>query len=172
MREKEPAKPYEFQFKGGQSNLYIFSTQGEVKYEIKFVPSTDYFSGYDALEVEVFEMVIAVADNPGGGRLPADDRTAPTIFTIFEHFFLPHRHALIFICDSSDGRERARFRKFGWWFYHRATMSAYFDLDIAKFDQQITDGDQMILVSLIFSRRHPQQKLIVDIFMALDEGAK
>jgi hypothetical protein len=51
-------------------------------------------------------------------------------------------------------------------------MSAYFDLDIAKFDQQITDGDQMILVSLIFSRRHPQQKLIVDIFMALDEGAK
>lgn len=51
------------------------------------MPSTDYFDGYETLEVEVFEMVIAVADNPGGGRLPADDRTAPTIFTIFEHFF-------------------------------------------------------------------------------------
>lgn len=31
MREKEPVEPYEFQFKGGQTNLYTFSIQGFLK---------------------------------------------------------------------------------------------------------------------------------------------
>ena len=46
------------------------------------------------------------------------------------------------------------------------------DLDIAKFDQHIADGDELILISLIISRRHPQHKLIRDIFFDLAEGAK
>jgi hypothetical protein len=172
MEKEQPVEPYEFTFAGGEANSYFFTTQTNVIYEIKFIPSTDYFSGYEALEVDVFEMVIAVADNPGGGRLPADARTAPTIFTIFEHFFLPNRHALIFICDSSDGRERARFRKFTSWFYDKNTMLSYFEMDLTKFDLHITDGNQMILISLIFSQHHPQQKLVVDIFLGLGREGK
>lgn len=168
----EPSNPYEFEFNGGQSNTYRFSTQGDITYEIRFVPSTDYFRGYEALEVEVFEMVIAVADNPNGDRVPADERTSPTLFAIFHHFFLPHQHALIFICDSSDGRERARFRKFGMWFEHESMLDSNQDLDIAKFDQRFADGDNLILISLIISRRHPQQQLVKAIFLDLAEGAK
>ena len=172
MESTKPSEPYQYTFTGGETNSYFFTTQTSVIYEIKFVPSTDYFKGYEALEVEVFEMVNAVADNPNGDRLPADARTAPTLFAIFHHFFLPRSYALIFICDSSDGRERARFRKFGMWFEHESMLDSNRDLDIAKFDQRFADGDDLILVSLIVSRRHPQQKLIKAIFIDLAEGAK
>lgn len=137
-------------------------------YEIKFVPSTDFFDAYPDLGADVFEMIIAVADNPRGGRLPADARTAPTIFAIFEDFFLPQRHALVFICDSSDGREVARFRKFGLWFYNQSPRTD----ELAKFDRNIRDGDQLIYLSLLLSRKHPQLRRIVDVFMELGEEEK
>ena len=116
-------------------------------------------------------MTISVADNPTGKRLPADSLSAPTIFAIFEDFFLPKRHAIVFICDSSDGRQRARHRKFGVWFYNNYDRT-YTTNEIAKIDRTITDGSQYILLSLIMSRRNPQLSRIVDIFMQLGEEEK
>ncbi|WP_461093458.1 DUF6169 family protein [Spirosoma gilvum] len=132
------------------------------------MPSSDYFEAYTNLEAEVFEMVISVVDNPLGGRIPADGRIAATIFSIFENFFLPQRYALVFICDSSDGREQARFRKFSNWFYQRSVHST----DLAKFDRMVIDGDTIIYLSLILSRRHPHIGRIVDVFMQLGEEEK
>ncbi len=112
-------------------------------------------------------MVISVIEKPMSGRLPADPRTAPTILTIFEEFYLPNRHALIFICDSSDNRERERFRKFGLWFEQRARTR-----DLAKIDRIIYDGDTVIMLALIISRLHPQRNRIVDVFMDLGTEEK
>lgn len=137
-------------------------------YEVKFVPSTDFFDAYPDLGVEVFEMVIAVADYPTDGRLPADARTSPTIFAIFEDFFLPNRHAIVFICDSSDGREVARYRKFSLWFYSQSPRTD----EIAKFDRNIRDGDRIIYLSLLLSRKNPRLNRIVDVFMQLGEEEK
>ncbi len=159
---------YEYGFEGSPSNSYIFLTKDDIRYEIKFVPSTDYFNGYPDLEADVFEMVISVTDNPTGGKLPADLLVAPTIFAVFENFFLPLRHALVFICDSSDGRVLARHRKFGLWFYSKTRTTN----ELAKFDREIIDGDTTIMLSLILSSRHPQRSLIVDIFWELGEEEK
>ncbi len=162
------ADRYEFEFVGGNYNLYRFSTVAEVRYEVKFVPSTDFFDAYPGLGAEVFEMIISVVDNPRGGRLPADARTSLTVFAIFEHFFLPQRHALVFICDSSDGREGARYRKFSVWFYSQTASTN----DLAKFDRNVLDGDRIIHLSLILSRKHPQLGRIVEVFMQLGEEDK
>lgn len=147
---------------------YILLTKDDIRYEIKFVPPTDYFDGYPNLEADVFKMVISVTDNPGGGKLPADSLVAPTIFTIFEDFFLPQRHALVFVCDSSDGRVLARHRKFGLWFYNKTRATN----ELAKIDREIIDGDTIVMLSLILSSRHPQRGLIVDIFWELGEEEK
>ena len=40
---------------------YRFSTNDFVKYEIKFVSSSDYFEAYDELNADVFGMMISVA---------------------------------------------------------------------------------------------------------------
>ena len=159
---------YEYELSGDDQYVYRFATDSEIQYEVKFVPSTDYFDTYSELEADVFEMIISVVANPLGGRLPADGRIEATIFSIFEHFFLPQRYALVFICDSSDGREQARFRKFSNWFYQRTVNST----DLAKFDRMAIDGDTIIYLSLILSRRHPNLSRIVDVFMQLGEEEK
>jgi hypothetical protein len=167
---KLKVEPYAYEFSGDSTNSYFFTTANDVEYVINFVPSTDFITGYPELEADVFEMIISVADNPTGGRIPADPRTEPTILTIFSDFFRPHRDALIFICDSADGREQARHRKFGLWFYTNAPQSVG---ELAKLDQIIPDGARQIFLSLIISLNHPQRKLITDIFFALrDEEGK
>ena len=167
----EPSSSYEYEFDGGEHNSYRFSTVDAVGYEVKFIPSADIFNAYSDLGVEVFEMTISVAYNPTGGRLPTDSLSASMIFAIFEDFFLPKRYAIVFICDSSDGRQRARHRKFGVWFYNNYNRTYTTD-EIAKIDRTITDGDQHILLSLIMSRLNPQRTRIVDIFMQLGEEGK
>ena len=163
----QESNPYEYELSSGDQYVYRFATNGEVRYEVKFVTSTDYFDAYADLEADVFEMIISVVENPSGGRLPADGRIEATIFSIFEHFFLPQRFALVFICDSSDGREQARFRKFSNWFYRNVSST-----DLAKFDRMAIDDDNIIYLSLILSRRHPNLSRIVDVFMQLGEEEK
>lgn len=148
--------------------MYLFTTDVDIKYEVKFVPSSEYFNAYMDLGAEVFEMVISIADNPSGGRLTADERVAPTIFVIFEDFFLIQRHVIVFICDSTDGRGRARHRKFGHWFIDQ---NASTDI-MAKFDRIVVDGSHRIYLSMILSRLHPNASRIVDIFMWMGEEGK
>ncbi len=84
MAYDAPRDRYEFSFAGGQQNLYYFTTGDEVIYEIKFVPSAYLFVDYLEDHVDAFEMVIAVADNPVGKRVPAD----PTHRTHNPRYFL------------------------------------------------------------------------------------
>ena len=80
MTEAGPSDQYSYEFGGGASNIYRFLTEDAVAYEIKFVPSSEFFEDYEELDIDVFEMVISVADNPRGGRMRADPLVAPTIF--------------------------------------------------------------------------------------------
>lgn len=168
MGSENQFDPYAYTLAGGPSNSYYFTTIDQLTYEIKFVPSSEFFEDYEELDVDVFEMVISVIDNPSGGRMRADPLVAPTIFRIFEDFFLAQRHVIVFICDSSDGRERARFRKFDRWFYSSPVRST----EVAKIDRVIPDGDVMILLSMMLSRRHPQLLRLVDMFAKLGDETK
>ncbi len=165
---KDPIERYEFEFVEGEHNVYLFTTGTDIKYEIKFVPSSEYFNAYMDLGAEVFEMIISIADNPTGGRLTADERVAPTIFAIFEDFFLIQRHVIVFICDSTDGRGKARHRKFGHWLHDQNPST---DI-LAKFDRFVLDGSQRIYLSMILSRHHPNASRIVEIFMWMGEEGK
>jgi Family of unknown function (DUF6169) len=163
MGNEKPIDPYEYSFAGGSLNSYFFTTIDAIIYEIKFIPSTDYFNAYPDVEIEAFEMTISVADSPTGNRLPSDKRTAPTIFAIFADFFLPKTQIIVFICDSSDGRAKARNRKFDLWF--RANVRPT-DL-LEKLDRGVLDGDGIIYISLIFSRLNPNASRIMNMFAYL-----
>lgn len=168
MESEKSSSAYQYVTVGGDFNSYFFTTITDVVYEIKFVPSSEYFNAYMDLGAEVFEMIISIADNPTGIRLSADERVAPTIFAIFEDFFLVQRHVIVFICDSTDGRGRARHRKFGHWFHDQ---NASTDI-LAKFDRFVVDGSQRIYLSMILSRLHPNASRIVEIFMWMGEEGK
>lgn len=166
MAYKAPEVSYEFKFAGGEQNLYLFTTGQEIVYEIKFVPSSYLFVGYVEEPVSAFEMVITVADNPSGKRLPADKRTEPTIRDIFYDFFRAKEHVIIYICDSSDGRQEARMRKFTNWYYKNIAV------DLFKMDARLPDGERFTLLSGILSKRNPHFSQFVELFKDLAEADK
>lgn len=164
MPKNESIDNYKFIWIGGEQNVYGFVTQNDVGYEIKFVPSAYLFEGYIDHFIDAYEMVIAVADNPKGGRLPADPLTEPTIRAIFYDFFRSKQHVIIYICDSSDGRQEARFRKFTSWYYKNIAV------DLFKMDARLPDGDRFTLLSGILSKKNPYFCQFVELFKHLAEA--
>ncbi|GAB3965562.1 hypothetical protein GCM10028806_04980 [Spirosoma terrae] len=166
MAQDIPNNQYDFSFAGSEQNLYYFTTHLEIIYEVKFVPSSYLFFDYIDDHVNAFEMVISVVDNPIGKRIPADPLTEPTIRAIFYDFFRSLDHVIIYICDSSDGRQEARFRKFTNWYYKNIAV------DLFKMDARLPDGDRFTLLSGILSKKHPHFSQFVELFKNLAEADK
>jgi len=49
-------------------------------------------------------------------KAPLDNRIAATVAAILKAFLHEKENAVVYICDSSDNREKARFHKFTTWF--------------------------------------------------------
>lgn len=79
MLPTAPVNKYPFTFLGGINHTYAFTTDDDVGYEIRFIPSAYMFEDYLDPYIDGYEMVILVVDTPWSNRLPADRRTAPTI---------------------------------------------------------------------------------------------
>ncbi len=111
-----------------------------------------------------------MADNPTGGRLPADPLIAPTIRAIFCDFFRSNEQVIVFIGDSSDGRQLARMRKFTDWFYGKDHVR----IALFKFDVKISDpkAQGIIYVSAILSSAHPRMSQFVEVFQNVGQIAK
>jgi hypothetical protein len=146
---------YKFPFIGGQNNTYIFETDFEITYEIKFVPSgyiwepaTPFFKD------NTFEFIIAVLEknkNP-----PLDKKIPDTIAFIFKDFFTDKRNLVVYICDSSDNKQAIRFRKFNTWFHQFKGMN------FMKLDLPIPEAKgTTIYTSLIMRLDNPNKGTIM-----------
>ena len=157
---------YEFRSIGNEHNSYYFTTANDITYEIKFVPSAYLFEDFVDHHVDACEMIIAVADNPTGGRLLFDSLIKPTIRAIFYDFFRSNEQVIIFICDSSDGRQLARMRKFTDWYYK--------DMQIGflKLDVKIPDPNGIIYISAILKVHNTRFSVFVDVFQSLGLAGK
>jgi len=69
---------------------------------------------------------------------------------------------IVFICDSSDGRQKARARKFTSWFY--GDVPPY----ILKFDTKSADGEEeLIYLSIILDARNSHVGELVSLIQNL-----
>jgi hypothetical protein len=154
MDNLKEIEPYSFEFEGGVNNSYIFTTDHEIRYEIKFVPSgyiwepaTPFFKD------NTFEFIIAILEknkNP-----PLDKKIPDTIALIFKDFFMDKRNIVVYICDSSDNKQAIRFRKFNTWFHQ------YKGMNFMKLDLPIPEGDVTIFTSLIMRFDNPNKGTIM-----------
>ncbi|WP_332369733.1 DUF6169 family protein [Spirosoma telluris] len=71
------------------------------------------------------------------------------------------------MCDSSDGRTPARFRKFTSWYYRNLKPD-----DLFKMDAHLPDGDRTTILSGILSTRHPYFSQFVELFKSLSKAEK
>ncbi len=155
---------YNYFFEGGQNNSYFFETNEEIVYEIVFKPTPYLFELKNTEILEnTFEFSILLKYNPNT-KLPSNDKTiGATVVAIFVDFYSQKSKAIsVYICESSDGKELARKRKFDQWF------TEYNDETFIKVDKNLIDNNNNLFpVSLIISKLNPFEQEIFSAFVHL-----
>lgn len=159
------SQAYEYNFIGGEKNSYSFETIHQLTYEITFKPTPYLFGESSPFAPHTFEFSIILVNNPAKKLSPLDKAILPTVASIFADFFenAPDTIA-IYLCDSSDGRQLIRHKKFDAWFY-------YYEHIFVKIDSGFkeTDGTEYP-VSLIIKETHPFRTQIFDQFLDVVRG--
>lgn len=158
----EELRSYDFDFTGGLDNRYNFITINTVSYTVRFKPSADYVSPQEPWRDNLFEFVIDVVEAPDLNHIPNDPVVALTIIRIIAHFFAVHERVILYICDDSDTRERARKRKFDNWFSRfRSPLFEKYDLPT------VAEGPDRYFASLLFRVDNPHRLAILTAFEKL-----
>lgn len=95
---------------------YIFETERGIHYSISFEEENP-FGGCNT-----YQFIIDKIDNV---HSPHDPQVERTILVIVDEFFRSHMNVLLYICDTSDGREAKRNRLFLNWFYKNAEPNRF-----------------------------------------------
>jgi hypothetical protein len=166
QKEESLFQAYDFEYKGGANNAYTFQTENRISYSITFKPTFYLFGEDSVFSKNTFEFSIIVIANPTDKTPPLDKAIPPTIALIFKDFYenAPETIA-VYICDSSDGRQLLRQRKFNDWFnYYQGELFVKIDSGFKE-----TDGTQYP-VSLIIKETHPFRTQIFDEFLNVVNG--
>ena len=100
-------------------------TDSGVMYLISFIED-------DLLQyAESYQMIISNVSNK---KSPRDSKLRRTILAIIYEFFENSEHALLYICDTGDRKQRMRQRLFSYWFNSSSRKS-----DFAFMSADITD---------------------------------
>lgn len=155
--------PFEL-FKNRDSFAYLFITDERVIYEVQFKYSPYIFEGFEDVANKLYEFVLLPVEGKTSDKLP-DKLIAPTVAIIIKDFLQKQENIVIYICDSSDGKEATRSRKFNQWFEFFSNVS------FIKFDVQLADSksNATIYMSMILKNENPLKMRAFEAFNSLQE---
>ena len=157
---------YKYENIGGKVSSYAFETDNGLVYEVKFKP-TPYLFGDNLPEISnfIFELIIEVVYNPENKFPSVDKKIGETTAAIFIDFYKKYGQAVsIYVCDSSDGKQLIRQRKFSQWFYE------FTDSDFCKIDEKLIDSNNQIYpITLTLSKSNPLRNEIFEAFINISE---
>lgn len=96
---------------------------------------------------------------------PYDGKVKDTLITIINQFFAENENVLLYICDTSDGREEKRNRLFVHWFEEYATPDR-FTMQTAN---AIIEG-QGFYAAIIVENHNPKLQAIISDFRQTAES--
>lgn len=152
--------PYNFSWDG---ESYNFTTDLNVKYRVVFDNPGDLFNEYPTINGRVFSFSF-YASYTESLTVRADLRVKDTIADIVNKFFENKRNMIVFVCDSTDGREHCRKRLFEKWFI------TFNDGILEKHDGVVGDGIQdVIRNSIIFRCDLDDRDHVIQVFTQLND---
>lgn len=163
QNEEHPLLGYDFEFLGGLDNSYYFITKNEIVYEVKFKTSGYVFDKLPAIQSHTFEFIIEVIENPKGTAVPFDNMMRNTVAAIILDFFNHDKTVVIYVCDTSDARGMARFRKFNSWFSTHPAAAKFSKHDIGLMEVNETP----FFASIITRIDNPLGRQVVWQFLEL-----
>lgn len=97
--------PYEITLSEGR---FVFETDYGIHYMVSFDKEDIVLGG-----CETYQFILQNVEHT---RMPHDPKVEQTVLAIINEFFRSNMHVLLYICDTSDGREDSRHRLFLRWF--------------------------------------------------------
>ena len=139
--------------------LYSFTTSIGCKYHCYFFDFSTAFSDYPALAPKVFGFNLELKYQPPElTKVGLDKRIAVTVTNILKVFLHQKDEVVVYICDNSDRREKARFHKFTNWF------KMYNDGSIVQLRGVIRAGNTNILNALLILKDNPLLNEFIDAY--------
>ena len=124
----------------------------------------DYFPSQPDIASNFFSFNLKLISNEGTPfRKGSDKRIADTVITIVGDFLGSKSNAVVYVCDNSDGREKARSKKFLSWFDYYDHPSS----KIVQVTSNFTVGGLFIYSSLLIHKNNKQFKDIVLAYIDL-----
>jgi Family of unknown function (DUF6169) len=161
--ELQSLPKYDFEFAGGKFNSYFFQTELEIVYEVTFKPSGYIFEENITFSSQTFEFSVMPIENPKNLNPPLDKRIPNTLASIFFNFFQQNERIVVYVCDTSDMRASARYRKFNQWFdWYKGTSFMKIDMQMGK-----DTNNEIYFTSLIIRLENPNADEIVAAFRKL-----
>lgn len=161
MSEEEP-QSLRYNFTCEDGNNYFFQTVNRITYKIQFIPTPTLFGDDFVLANDLVELVIKVIDNPLDQDPPYDPLFATTAAAIIGDFYRKSNSTvLIFMCDTSDRRQNARWRKFNSWY------SDFSEGNYRRIDDTATDPENgtMYYCAVIIKYANPHIREIQLAFL-------
>jgi Family of unknown function (DUF6169) len=149
-----------YKYKVSKLYNYSFTTDAGFEYFCYFTPYGDYFYEYPEIASKIFSFDIRLKnriDKPKG----TDKRIADTVIDIVGEFLMSQINAVVYICDPSDGKGNARFKKFKSWFEYYSHGSAQIG-QISDF--LVTDSGSLHAVLLVHKKNKHRDQFIKAFF--------
>lgn len=97
--------PYQVALAG--ESAFCFTTDAGRHYEVGFIED------YTLEKENCYQFFISTPDE---GQYPPDEKIRDTILAVLNEFFRLNAAAVLYICDTSDGRQAVRSRLFKSWY--------------------------------------------------------
>jgi hypothetical protein len=143
---------------------FLFTTQAGDEYQCYFISYADYFASQPDIAPNFFSFNLTLISNEGEPiRKGTDKRVADTVITIVGDFLSSKSNAVVYVCDNSDGKERARSRKFLSWFDYYDHPSS----KIVQVTSNFTVAGLFIYSSLLVHKNNKRFKDMVLAYLEL-----
>ena len=132
------------------NGIYLFETDNDVLYKIEFEEDTAIGN------CDTYQFYI---NNVQHVRAERDTKVKQTVMTILIEFFRANASVVLYVCDTSDGRQRKRSLLFQRWFQeydHTEQFTVLFGC--------IRDEDTDNYVGIIVERTNPKYQSVIDDF--------
>jgi hypothetical protein len=128
--------PYHVSF-NEQKGVYSFTSEYGVTIYIRFDEDDLITTG------ESYQLVLVNVNNK---KSPRDEKVKQTIFAITSQFMEEHQSALLYICETNDGKQHSRSRLFRYWINAYDYIKKYLYLSTAITDLEGVDNAAAIII--------------------------
>ena len=139
-----------YRLKQVDDSVFVFVTKHGISYTAGFVPDTSFMGK------GVYQFFLTKTSSKKGRK---DDDISETVKVIIEEFFAQEESVMLYICDTTDGRQASRDRLFRAWFYSYVESQSY-----TMCTDTMTIDNVRYFSSILLRRDHPMLIQVLNKF--------